>query len=441
MFLDVEDSRNYSRTNLPELQGLDVDVVDYYSSEREDKWLERRYVLQSAVTELLPESRTGMVCYKRPLLLSRPKVVSRLNREGQEYYSYEGLSRCGSVWICPHCSARISESRKKEIEKAVLQWRGERHGKSFPNFKVEQSDYVALSGKELRMILFTVPHQRFDNLDSLLDRFKKAFRWMKKQRSCLALCKEVGLFGTILVLEVTYGSHGWHPHIHALYFFDSSLWEKQEGRWFLDYYFEPQLFSLWSKAVEKFGFGELSRGGYGVKDADFVADYLSKFGRPPKSAWRVEHELSKWFLKSGGFSGLTPFDLLEAHVFEMFSKVVHDHGFSQVPYYSEIFKYYDLAKEKGVSVFELLRGFDCPGGPGALFVEYANAFKGRHQIQWSRGLKKYFSIQEMTDEELVMEPSPQEVVYDIPVEQWNEIVSRGNRYCFLLDLKRGLHQK
>ena len=90
MFVDVEDSRTYSRTNLPEIQGLDVDVVDYYSSEREDKWLERRYVLQSAVTELLPESRTASVCYKRPLPFSVPRVISKFNREGQEYYLETG---------------------------------------------------------------------------------------------------------------------------------------------------------------------------------------------------------------------------------------------------------------------------------------------------------------------------------------------------------------
>lgn len=451
MDVGLKDSRNYSRLRLilnqakehQNLSGLEMDVVDYYSSfyvvsgfrspdlKGKGCWLDRRYVLQFAVSELLPGSRPAS-CGKTPIMsskkavaegkkvsvdqtaLSLPKIVKRKNREGKDYLSYEGLSRCGSVWVCPHCSSKISEVRRREMEKAVRQWRGDRYG-----VDRNSPDYFDRSGFELRMVLLTVPHQPFDALDSLLDRFKEAFRWMTSHCSYKRLFKKCNLIGTISVLEVTYGLYGWHPHYHILYFFEQSRLD--------DDYFAAELFSIWQNSVNKFGFGDLSLGGFGVKDADFVSDYLTKFGRSPKSDWRVEHEMSKWHLKkSRDRQSLTPFDLLELYAAERFyswlgwDNLCNDSGFD----FASFFEDHDGLHKYFVDLV-----------PGERFVEYSKAFKGRHQIRWSPDLKKRFSIQELTDQEVLNDGDGIEVLYDIPLSDWDKLISNGNRYDFLLRVK------
>lgn len=404
------DSRNNSRTNLVSFQGLGIDVVNYLttnvgdSEKGEGGWILRRCALQRALEELLPESRAALVCFKRPLVrFSPPSLVRKVNRVGKEYLSYEGLSRCGNVWVCPHCSPRVSEVRRKEIEQAVRSWRGERYGVA------RDASYSSLSGKELRLILFTVPHQRFDSLGSLLDRFKKAFDWMKKGKLYRLFCSDFKLFGTITVSEVTYGLHGWHPHIHAIWFFDTA--EVNDGK------LSEELFKLWRDAAKRFELGDLSLEGFGIKDADFVSAYLTKYGRPSQSRWYVEQELSKWYLKKGKEGSYTPFDLLEAALVNLYFQTGYSAAVSSSP---------GGALETLGSKPSLLKE------SGKLFLEFAKAFKGRHQIQWSRGLKKYFGLAEVKDEEAVMEEgNVGQMLYHFTLEEWDEIVRRGSRYEFL----------
>ena len=405
------DSKNNSRTNLVNFQGLDVDVISYLTSnvreleEGEGGWILRRCALQGALVELLPESRAAFVCFNRPLVrFSPPSLVRKVNRVGKEYLSYEGLSRCGNVWVCPHCSPRVSEVRRKEIEQAVRSWRGERYGAA------RDASYSSLSGKELRLILFTVPHQRFDGLESLLDRFKQAFDWMKWCRSYKSLCEQMGLFGTISVSEVMYGEHGWHPHMHAIWFFDAG--EVNDGK------LSEELFKLWKDAAKRFELGELSSEGFGVKDADFVSAYLTKFGRPPQSRWYVEQELSKWYLKKGKKGSYTPFDLLEAALVNLYFQA----GYSA-----------EVSSSSGGTLGTLGSKPSLLRESGKLFSEFAKAFKGRHQIQWSRGLKKHFGLADVKDEEAVMqeEENENQILYRFSLEEWGGLVKRGSRYEFL----------
>jgi hypothetical protein len=84
-----------------------------------------------------------------------------------------------------------------------------------------------------------------------------------------------------------------------------------------------------------------------------IADYIAKFGREPqggKVRWTLAHELTKSVSKlSRGESGLTPLELLRGYLYG-------DHH------------------------------------AGKLWQEYATAFKRRHQLQWSRGLRSMIGL-------------------------------------------------
>ena len=383
-----------SSEQLPRQLSNSIDVYNFFQSllvDNSRSLSHRRYALQAALGTLFPDSNAFRVCLKKPIPGGLPYVV--LRPDGST--SYGGLCLCGNSWGCSCCASILSEVRRKEVDFAIRHWRGERYGQNRRSY-----GYDTLPGKEVRMVLLTIPHGRFDNLGSLLDRFLNAFGWMKRHKSYGVLSKKIGLFGTIYVLEVTYGVNGWHPHIHSIWFFDSSDVDED--------CLSAELFPLWRKAVKRFGFPDVSKSAFGIKDADFVSSYVTKFGYSPKSDWLVSHEVSKWFLKKGAKNSLTPFDLLERHLFYV--------------YYQEL----------GLDLDDLLVYGHTPG---QLFTEFLQSFIGRHQLRWSKGLKKYFGIADLTDQEAAAQAERDGSVLEfLSFEKWKDLVLTDSRYSYLVGL-------
>lgn len=82
----------------------------------------------------------------------------------------------------------------------------------------------------------------------------------------------------------------------------------------------------------------------------------------------MESEVTKGHLKKGREDSLTPFDLLRQSI--------------------ELPKY------------------------GFLFREFADAFKGKKQLFWSKGLKELLGIESKTDEEILEETDKDSIVID-----------------------------
>ena len=91
--------------------------------------------------------------------------------------------------------------------------------------------------------------------------------------------------------------------------------------------------------------------GVDVRNGTYAAKYVSK--------WGLEEEVTKGHLKKGLNGSLTPFDLL--------------------------------------------RGCSTNNHYKALFKEFADVFKGKQQLVWSKGLKELLGIKQVTDEELIEE--------------------------------------
>lgn len=77
-----------------------------------------------------------------------------------------------------------------------------------------------------------------------------------------------------------------------------------------------------------------------------------------------------------------------------------------------------------------------------LFIEFANAYKGKKQCFWSRGLKKLLNIHEKKDDEIVQET--QEIVFAIKSKTWDLIKKKGQREYILrlaeYDKKNGTNE-
>ena len=117
----------------------------------------------------------------------------------------------------------------------------------------------------------------------------------------------VGWITAIRALEVTYGSNGWHPHLHILALMERAQHADDVAE------INMWLSSMWQKHLATIGaFADIQHG-VDVK-ATFadVAEYVAKFGREPKQGWTIERELTKAPVKNARQGGFTPFALLDA---------------------------------------------------------------------------------------------------------------------------------
>lgn len=247
----------------PENKGLQRD-----SLKRAEK-----YALQNEVIKLLPKERVrGCLRYR---ISTNGGVDVRYN-EKREKAHFSNVQRCGSVWVCPVCSAQISEGRRQELSTGIDNWTAQ--------------------GGAVYLATFTNPHYYGDNLDEQLCRQKKAFEKFWGQRKVKENLKILGYVGRVVATEVTYGKNGWHPHYHILMFFEHHI-DAKSLRNFIGI--------EWQKACTKAGLKEPSlEHGVDVRDGTFAKEYVSK--------WGLEDEMTKGHIKKGRTGSMTPWDLLRA---------------------------------------------------------------------------------------------------------------------------------
>ena len=280
--------------------------------------------------------------------------------------SYSGLQTCGSVWICPVCAAKIAERRKAEIVAAMAAHKA--------------------TGGCVNMLTLTSPHQRGDDLRELLAMQSTALHSFWNDRQVKAVFVEMGNIGQIKATEVTHGrlstyNNGWHPHYHVLLFsgsgVDLSLFDApQMTDW------QVRLYLRWANACALAGLGKPSyEHGLKLDDGSRAAHYVAK------GMWGLEDEMTKGHTKKA-LHGETPFDFLRA-------------------------------------IFENPEDNQA----AALFRHFAEVFKGKRQLHWSRGLKARYAIGEKKDDELAQEKEDDFAVLlgTITMEQWRDVLAVEGR--------------
>jgi hypothetical protein len=237
------------------------------------------------------------------------------------------------------------------------------------------------------LLTLTTPHQKTDKLSELLEMQTKALHRFWADRSVKAVQVEMGTIGHVKATEVTHGrrspqNNGWHPHYHCLLFCGSGVDlarfdEAQRKDWAV------RLYLRWAACCVKSGLGEPSFAhGLKLDDGTKAANYAAK--------WGLEDEMTKGHTKKA-LHGETPFDFLRAY---------------------------------------LADGSDKQAA--ALFQEFAEVFKGKRQLSWSKGLKARFSIEETTDEELSTRIEEEAVLLGlITTDQWRDVLKVDARATVL----------
>lgn len=241
----------------------------------------RKYALRRAAAKLLPEfpvSTCGRFPSKNFMTGEFRNVQIRADGKRANYC---GMLTCGSVWVCPFCSAKVAAKRKAELEAIV-------------------GEHVKAGG-DVFMATFTIPHNRFQKCKELRDAVAKAWTkvisgnpWVRQ--------RDRHSIHWMRALEVTHGGNGWHPHIHTLLFTRAMTDAERDA-------LDKWLFERWRDLVEKMGFGKPTIGAWDFKRAytPIVAvDYLLK-----GVAWELTHgHLKKGKEKTRSEGGRTPAQIL-----------------------------------------------------------------------------------------------------------------------------------
>ena len=285
------------------------DVWNEYAVYDKDAWWSERWELQRVVRRVMPGSRVAQC------LRVRVAKQVKIRRFDGGVAQVHGVQRCGSVWLCPVCAARIAEERRRELAQGLANHEG-----------------------GVAMVTYTIPHREKHGLFELVHGLCHAMRAVGGGDAMGCLRRETACVGTVRGLEVTHGPHtGWHPHFHELWF--TGKGSKREA-------LETVLPDRWAAACRRAGLGTPGRHGVWVSivrsgEEEQAVDYITK--------WGADRELAKSVVKRGKPGRDSPWDLLR-------------------------------------------RAAKGEGKAEELFQEYGEGIKGRHQLQWGRGLRARLGV-------------------------------------------------
>lgn len=224
--------------------------------------------------------------------------------------SYTNLQYCGSVWLCPDCSYKISQERKKDLSEAMKGCRDK--------------------GLHVAMLTLTVPHYLGDDLKLLLKKMSKAKHKLWTNRNGREyLADQFPMVGHITATEVKYSdNNGFHPHFHILCFLNKQ-YSKEDLKTI-----ESELYELWAEKCMKSGLGKPNRRNgidlkMGSNNENVLADYVAK--------WGMAEEMTQAHLKVGkkNLSSLTMWEVLELAQIEESTKDKYSYIFKT---YAKAFK-------------------------------------------------------------------------------------------------------
>ncbi|WP_295002937.1 protein rep [uncultured Dechloromonas sp.] len=355
-------------------------------ADRRSKQQAGRYALMRTAQGLLwkkgdewrDQARTCWCCRS---MKREAGTVSVYRNEDGSGSSLTGLNRCGNIWTCPVCAAKVAEARRAELNAGLVS-----HLKA---------------GGGAYLLTLTFPHEADHPIAELLERFTNARQRLQNSRTWKRVMEEAGRLGSVASLEVTISQeNGWHPHLHVLIFAQTNGFHEGDPINDQGDLLSPAIIELkhaWVNILLKTGLGDLKKlhhmldHALNVRGGNQAAEYIAKYGRDER--WGQSSEMTRHYTKQGsagerdGLLHFTPFQLLTWA------------GNGD-----------EWATRK--------------------FIEYSDAIEGKRAVTWSPGLKKSLGVHsDQTDEEIAADdnPMPEQIhVGDIDQEQYQTLF-RHNR--------------
>jgi hypothetical protein len=275
--LSLEAEREWVETSL-------ASEIDQGKQRRRERW---RLVEEAG--RLLPEEAVCSCCRAR--IPGKEIAIYRAVDGGNAFFA--GIKRCGSVWMCAVCAAKITERRRQELRSGLEMWKAK--------------------GGHVYLLTFTVPHHCGNDTRTLCEQLLAAYTKLRNRSVWRNWAKLIGLSGSVRSLEITYGLNGPHVHIHVLLF---CMYAEGMHR-----PTPTDLFTAWQSGCVGVGLPTPNEHGVDVRNGIYAASYVSK--------WGLDCELTKSHVKQGNGSGRTPWDLLrasskgEARSGELFREYAH----------------------------------------------------------------------------------------------------------------------
>lgn len=182
---------------------------------------------------------------------------------------FTGTVTCKSLWACPICSARISGTRRDELN-TLLAW-------------------ARAGGHSVVMLTLTARHSRKTDLVPFLSSLKDACTRLRQSR----VWRGLGFVGSVTATEVTHGANGWHPHFHLVLILPASSGDALAA--------VETLRPEWLRCLGNEGLSG-NQAAFQVQAADAVGDYISKFA--------AASEMTLGQSKSGRSGSRNPWQLL-----------------------------------------------------------------------------------------------------------------------------------
>lgn len=146
--------------------------------------------------------------------LGIPEVVIQDAPGGRNAW-WGKVQHCQRQWGCPVCAGRKAATRADELDRLMM---ADRDGR-------------------WQMVTLTLRHHGGESLREVLGRLVRAWRAVRAHRTVRTIMKQ-RVSASCRALEVTFGSNGWHPHIHILW--RTSEWTATE---------RAELEALWCSAA------------------------------------------------------------------------------------------------------------------------------------------------------------------------------------------------
>lgn len=293
-----------------------------------------------------------------------------------EVAGFAGVNTCGSVWVCPTCSAKIAARRRVEIQAAIAAW------------------YTL--GGAVSFVTLTMRHGSGDPLLALWDALTGSWANLTTGAPYRRARDRAGVVGWLRLVEVTQGANGWHVHVHALFFVYGRTATTEVDR------FHGWLVDRWIRGLERRGFaaGEVGQRAVLLDAASALDNVSTYFTKAVDAGAYSTSEAVAWEFTGAGTKR---------------ARTIH--GTS--------------------SPFALLDRIFIDGDADALDLwhEWESASLGRRQLTWSRGLRDILGLvaDEVSDEELVAEEigSSDDDLLLIPVQTWARMT--GSQIAGTLD--------